>query len=272
MLALKRIGNNYQEIIKIDPKSNGYIYFGRVSYKYFVKQATSENWPGMPNCQFIQANHIEISRVHVKIEIKTVDNIEKYFIHDNSSNNGCAVFRDDPFSSKRYDIKWTIQGKSMELALNDMIRLSPLMDKSHPFTYKLMKFDDLTDTEKSRAESGLCFRHDVIKTPTTSTTTSSAEKRKLQQSSTSTISPEQSTLIKKIKPSDSIENLSNRSLPRVSFSELPSTASRNPESVTIPASSVTLKSDSQKMSTFCVKENENCQVIQILSQIIYLTM
>jgi len=80
MLALKRIEKNYPEIIKIDPKSNGYIYFGRVSYKYFVKTATSENYPGMPNCQFVQANHIEISRIHVRIEIKTVNNVEKYII------------------------------------------------------------------------------------------------------------------------------------------------------------------------------------------------
>lgn len=159
------------------------------------------------------------------------------------------MFRDDPFSSKRYDIKWRVKGQSMELALNDMIRLSPLIDKvkPHPFTYQLVKFDDLSDSEKLNAESGLCFKHNV-NTPEATTTTSSAEKRKLQ--STSTISPEQSTLVKKIKPSDSLENLTKINLPRVSFSKnsidssSPST-SRNPESVTIPNSSMTLQSDSK---------------------------
>jgi len=71
MLVLKRLNLHHpdqNQIIKINPNNN-YVYFGRLPYKYFLKTADQKKMPGLPNCQFIQVDHVDVSRIHVRLEI-----------------------------------------------------------------------------------------------------------------------------------------------------------------------------------------------------------
>lgn len=92
MLVLKRLNLHHpdqNQIIKINPNNN-YVYFGRLPYKYFLKTADQKKMPGLPNCQFIQVDHVDVSRIHVRLEIRCSSDC-KNSSKNNSTNNSINI-------------------------------------------------------------------------------------------------------------------------------------------------------------------------------------
>jgi len=69
-------------------------------------------------------------------------------------------------NSTKPDICWHIQNSEWELAINDIIRIAPVIEvHPHPMTYQLATYDSLNDEEKSRVEeTGLNFKHVIPET------------------------------------------------------------------------------------------------------------